>query len=232
MISATPTDKPANPYRVSLGSPPGNITSLPGTERNLALTIDDGTDSAVVGAYLDFIEDSGIRLTFFPNGINQSWTTHAARLRPLVESGQVQLGNHTWSHPDITTLSSTELATEVTRNERFLNTTYGVTARPFFRPPYGFHNARTDRVLAGLGYTTITMWYGSFGDSSVLTEAQLMSLARQWLGPERIVIGHANHPTVTRLYGQLLDLIRERQLTTVTLDDAFYGPAGRSRLTF
>jgi peptidoglycan/xylan/chitin deacetylase (PgdA/CDA1 family) len=190
----------------------------------VALTIDDGTSSEVVGAYVDFLESSGVRLTFFVNGVNPSWSDHARRLQPLVEFGQVQLGNHTWSHPDVTKLSDRSLADEINRNGTFIRGLYGVDARPYFRPPYGYHNAHTDRVAAGLGYTTQTLWYGSFGDSGVLTEAELMNLARQWLLPQHIVIGHANHPTVTRLYGQLLDLITERQLRTVTLDDIFTRP--------
>ena len=35
------------------------------------------------------------------------------------------------------------------------------------------------------------------------------------------MLGHANHPTVTHLYGQLVELIRTRNLTPVTLDEAF-----------
>ena len=206
------------------GRPPSFLNSLPGTGRQLALTVDDGVDSAVVGAYLDFIESAGIRLTFFLNGINPSWTEHAKQLRPLVESGQVQLGNHTWSHPDITKLADKTLTEEIKSNDTFIRNTYGVDARPYFRPPFGFHNAHTDHVLAGLGYTTQTLWYGSFGDSGLITEDQLMTLARQWMLPQHIVIGHANHPTVTHLYGQLLDLIRERQLELVTLNDIFDTP--------
>jgi peptidoglycan-N-acetylglucosamine deacetylase len=36
-----------------------------------------------------------------------------------------------------------------------------------------------------------------------------------------IVIGHLNHPSVTHVYGQLVDLIRARRLRTVTLDDVY-----------
>ena len=35
------------------------------------------------------------------------------------------------------------------------------------------------------------------------------------------MIGHANHPPVTHVYGQLVDIIRERNLSMVTLDDVF-----------
>ena len=213
----------------SLASVPRLINALPGAGSTVAITVDDGTDSAVVGAYLDFAEASGVRLTFFLNGINRSWTDHREQLRRLVDSGQVQLGNHTWSHPDITGLSegASRLRSSGTRSSS--TTPTGSPRDRSSARPSAITTARTDRVCADLGYPSITMWYGSFGDSSLLSEAELMALARQWLTAHRVVIGHANHPTVTHLYPQLLDLIRSRGLTTVTLDDAFFGPAGRDR---
>ena len=85
-------------------APKGVLTRLPGDGNQLALTIDDGTSMPVVAAFAEFCRDTGVRLTFFPNGVNRSWTDNAAILRPMVDSGQIQLGNHTWSHPRITTI--------------------------------------------------------------------------------------------------------------------------------
>jgi len=86
----------------------------------LALTVDDGVNSEVVRLYTQFAKDTGVRLTYFVNGVNQSWTENRDLLRPLVESGQIQLGNHTWSHPDLTTISTSAVAEQITRNHRFL----------------------------------------------------------------------------------------------------------------
>ena len=82
----------------------GTLWSLPGNGDLLALTLDDGVDSDVVGMYTQFAKDTGLRLTYFVNGRYSSWADNQALLRPLVESGQIQLANHTWSHPDLTTL--------------------------------------------------------------------------------------------------------------------------------
>jgi peptidoglycan/xylan/chitin deacetylase (PgdA/CDA1 family) len=104
-----------------------------------------------------------------------------------------------------------------------------VTGKPFIRPPYGDRNRYVDGLAANLGYTAITTWYGTFGDSGLITQAVLLDLAKQWLRPQAVVIGHANHPTVTHLYGPIIDIIRSRHLQTVTLDDAWYGAKGRDR---
>jgi hypothetical protein len=49
-------------------------------------------------------------------------------------------------------------------------------------------------------------------------------MANKYFNPQAIVIGHLNHLPVTHVYGQLVDVIRSRQLRTVTLDDVFLRP--------
>jgi peptidoglycan/xylan/chitin deacetylase (PgdA/CDA1 family) len=206
--------------------PRGAVSRLPGSGTNLALTIDDGVNSEVVAAFIALAERTGIRLTFFPNGRYRSWQDNAAALRPLVDSGQIALGNHTWSHPDVTTLDDRALAEEIRRNKQFLWSTYGVRT-PFFRPPYGAHNAHTDAVAADLGHPTIALWNGTLDDSTVIPPARLLAAARQWFTPQRIVIGHANHRPVATVFGELVALIEERRLQTVTLADVWASPAAR-----
>jgi hypothetical protein len=49
-------------------------------------------------------------------------------------------------------------------------------------------------------------------------------MANKYFNPQAIVIGHLNHLPVTHVYGQLVDVIRSRNLQTVTLDDVFVKP--------
>jgi peptidoglycan/xylan/chitin deacetylase (PgdA/CDA1 family) len=219
----TPTDSPApvpivKKYPITPGK---TITGLPGDGNLMAWTVDDGVSSNVVGAYAQFAHDSGIRLTFFLNGVNASWTDNAPALRPLVESGQVQMANHTWDHADLTGLSDAGIAQELQHNAEFIRNTYGVEAAPFYRPPYGYINHRVASVASSIGYAAPVMWYGSLADSGLLSPQQIVANANQWFLPQHIVIGHANYDPVTQVYGQLLDILRERRLRTVTLRDVF-----------
>jgi peptidoglycan/xylan/chitin deacetylase (PgdA/CDA1 family) len=93
-----------------LPAPTGVVDQLPGDGTSLALTIDDGTSSEVVGSLCRFVRDSGVRLTFFPNGRYSSWEENGDVLQPLIDSGQVAMGNHTWSHLDLTTLPDDQVA--------------------------------------------------------------------------------------------------------------------------
>ncbi|WP_375486741.1 polysaccharide deacetylase family protein [uncultured Mycobacterium sp.] len=197
----------------------GVLTRLPGSGNQLALTVDDGASVPVVGAFAQFCRDSGTRLTFFVTGAHSSWSVNAPALRPMVDSGQVQMANHTWSHPYLNRIGLGAVADQIRRNADFLQSTYGVDGTPYFRPPYGVHNADIDRVAADQGYTTITMWSSSLGDSAPESEASLIANASNSFQPQQIVLAHANLPTITRCYPALLDLIHSRDLQTVTLND-------------
>lgn len=210
------------PLPTAHGSAPvGVLTRLPGDGTQLALTVDDGCSSADVAALGRFCADTGMRLTFFVNGINPSWTVNAPLLQPMVSAGQIQLGNHTWSHPDITRISSAELSTQIDRNADFLRNTYGVDGTPYFRPPFGRHNADTDRIAADHGYSTITLWSAAIGDSRPIDETTMLANAQGCLRAQQIVLAHANLPPISHILPKLADIIAAHGLQTVTLNDVF-----------
>jgi peptidoglycan/xylan/chitin deacetylase (PgdA/CDA1 family) len=214
---------PSRGSRVAL---PGGavLDKLPGNGDLVAWTVDDGVNTDVVRLYTQFAKDTGVRLTYFVTGAYRSWTDNSALLRPLVESGQIQLANHTWTHPDLTKLSPSQIADELGRTDAFLQNTYGVDAAPYFRPPYGHHDAVVDAVAADLGYQVPTLWSGDLRDSAPISEDQIVEQAHQFFTAQNIVIGHLNHPPITHVYGQLVDIIRSRRLRTVTLNDVFLRP--------
>jgi len=221
-LPAIPRARPGA-ARTELSAPGG-----PGSTLEVALTIDDGASRETVAGYVAFAERTGIPITFAPNGCYHSmWNPHADRLRPLIEAGQVQITNHTYTHLDMPSHGDSAIRADIERNEDWIEKTFGTTARPWFRPPFGKHSPRTDAVAGELGYTRILMWEGSFGDSRLLTPRVLLEQAQQWLTGGRIVLGHANHPTVTHLFDRLLEIIDARRLQPVTLDTMF----GTSRAT-
>ncbi|WP_459327905.1 polysaccharide deacetylase family protein [Arthrobacter tecti] len=210
-----------SPALVRVPAPQNVITGLPGEGNLLAWTVDDGTDPSVVAAYAEFAATTGARLTLFATCVYPAWERNVQALKPLVDSGQVQLANHTWSHPDLTSLTHQGVVDELQRAHDRIGELFGVDARPFFRPPYGYYNEHVLQAAASIGYTTPALWYGSLADSAPLTEQQIIDNAKQWFLPQHIVIGHLNFDPVTRVFPELRALIRERALTTVTLNDVF-----------
>ena len=214
-----PYFEPPRLTRVAL--PGATLSSLPGAGNLLALTVDDGASSKVVGAYTELCRRTGMRLTFFVTAKFDSWRENAAAMRPLVESGQLQLGNHTMSHPDLTKLSTGAIQSELVGCGDFIRSTFGVDAAPYFRPPYGYLNPHVQSAAREVGYSQPVLWYGTLSDSGLITEAQVLDFAQKWFLAQHIVIGHANYDPVTHVFDQLTELIRDRQLQPVTLDDVF-----------
>jgi peptidoglycan/xylan/chitin deacetylase (PgdA/CDA1 family) len=230
--TAPPPPPPPPPTLPPIPSPrpgPAVVVSQALTSTSqIAITIDDGFCEECVAGYVDFAERTGVKLTFSPNGTySDIWNRYASRLRPLIAAGQVQMGNHTWSHANLLNLSDAGIRTEIQRNEDWLQSVFGVTGRPWFRPPYGYRNARTDAAAASIGYTRIVMWNATLGDATLETPDVLMGLASKWIKAGAILLGHANYPTVIHLFDQLQALIAGRGLQPVTLDAMF----GTSRAT-
>jgi peptidoglycan-N-acetylglucosamine deacetylase len=196
--------------------------------KQIAITIDDGFCAECAQAYATLAQSTGIHLTFNPNGCyGEIWTPLAETLKPLIEAGQVQIGNHTFNHSWLTHLTDSQITAELEQNEEWIQQTYGITARPWWRPPYGAHDERTDELAASLGFTSVLMWNGSYGDSTAIKPAEILNLARQYSQPGVIMLGHANYPEVTSIFPQLAEILTSRGLQPVTLDEMF----GTSRST-
>jgi peptidoglycan-N-acetylglucosamine deacetylase len=196
--------------------------------RQVAITIDDGYCAECAQAYAALAQATGVHITFNPNGCySEIWNPLARTLGPLIEAGQVQIGNHTFNHWWLTDLSDSQITAQLEQNEEWIEQTYGITARPWWRPPYGAYDERTNELAAAIGYTNAVMWNGSYGDSTPLRPRAILALARQYLHPGVIMIGHANHPEVTSIFPQLAEIVAARGLHPVTLDEMF----GTSRST-
>jgi peptidoglycan-N-acetylglucosamine deacetylase len=211
----------APPTLTRVKLPGGTLTGLPGEGNLVALTVDDGADADVIAAYAEFAARTGMRFTFFVTAQYEGWRTHAAAIREQVEQGRIQIGNHTWTHPDLTKLGAGAVRSELDRTGDFIQQTFGVDARPYYRPPFGYISSGVTSAARASGWGQPVLWYGSLSDSGPQSDEQEMQFARQWMLPQHIVIGHANFPAVTHVMDQIAQLIVDRKLQPVTLNDVF-----------
>jgi hypothetical protein len=65
------------------------------------------------------------------------------------------------------------------------------------------------------------MWNSTLEDNRLLTADELVDAADRWFAAQAIVVGHANQVTITKVYDELLELIADRGLETVTLADVW-----------
>jgi len=200
----------------------GPQTGLPGEGKYIAWTVDDGADPEVVRAYAEFSRRTGTRLTFFINGQYPAFRQHRDLLLPLVKSGQLQIANHTYSHAALTSLTDEQIVQELTRNDEEIRQLFGVSSKPYFRPPYGYYDARVLEAAASCGFTRPVLWYGSLADSSDISSAEVYAYAEKYALAQHIVIGHLNYRGVVSELDHIRALLDRRGLTTVTIRD-YYG---------
>ena len=200
----------------------GPQTGLPGEGKYIAWTVDDGADPEVVRAYAEFSRRTGTRLTFFINGQYPAFKQHRELLLPLVKSGQLQIANHTYSHPALTSLTDEQIVRELTRNDEEIMRLFGVSSKPYFRPPYGYYDARVLAAAASCGFTRPVLWYGSLADSSNISSAEVYAYAEKYALAQHIVIGHLNYRGVVSELDRIRALLDRRGLKTVTIRD-YYG---------
>lgn len=200
----------------------GPQTGLPGEGKYIAWTVDDGADPEVVRAYAEFAHRTGTRLTFFINGQYPAFKQHRDLLLPLVKSGQLQIANHTYSHAALTSLTDEQIVQELTRNDEEIRRLFGVSSKPYFRPPYGYYDARVLVAAASCGFTRPVLWFGSLADSSNISSAEVYAFAEKYALAQHILIGHLNYRGVVSELDRIRALLDRRGLKTVTIRD-YYG---------
>jgi peptidoglycan/xylan/chitin deacetylase (PgdA/CDA1 family) len=112
----------------------------------VALTFDDGPGPQTLDVLEELQREHAVA-TFFVMG------SHAVSdpdvVRALYKAG-MQIGNHTWTHPQLARLSASKQLSELKRTQDEIASIIGVRPR-FFRPPYWSWNYLTTREGAELG---------------------------------------------------------------------------------
>ena len=101
-------------------------------KKRIALTFDDGPDERFTPKLLDILHQYQVSATFFIIGLNGD--LYPALLQRIVDNGH-EIGNHTFTHPNVATASQQQLRLEVNATERLFESRLGLRSL-LFRPPY------------------------------------------------------------------------------------------------
>lgn len=208
---------------------PGIGNSLVGDGKYVAWTVDDGASPEAIRGYAEFSKRTNTRLTFFINASYTGFKEHVSLLRPLVQSGQIQVANHTYSHADLTTLDAEGVKEELQRNEDEIMSMFGVSSKPYFRPPYGRYNDAVLKAAGEIGFTRPVMWNGTTGDEAKTSSRVIYMRCIRYMLPQQIVLGHLNYETIIPILDKVKGLIDDRGLTAVTVRD-YYGDASEEEI--
>jgi len=153
-VTATRTQPPAGASRlVRNGSRSSNA---------IALTFDMGGRVDPALDIMNWLIANNVKATIFPTGsMVQNRNTDAGRqVLALVAAnpGLFELGNHSYSHPDFTTITEAQIREELARTEAAVAAYTTLSMQPRFRPPFGAYDARVLSAVGAAGYAQTLMW--------------------------------------------------------------------------
>jgi cellulose synthase/poly-beta-1,6-N-acetylglucosamine synthase-like glycosyltransferase/peptidoglycan/xylan/chitin deacetylase (PgdA/CDA1 family)/spore germination protein YaaH len=98
----------------------------------VAISFDDGPDPQWTPKILDILKQKGVKAAFMMIGAEAQ--ENVGLMRRVLREGH-EIGNHTYTHPDISEISSRQLELEINLTGRLFASKLGVQPH-YFRPPY------------------------------------------------------------------------------------------------
>ena len=177
----------------------------------IALTFDDGP-GPYTAHLLDILDQHGAKATFFLIGSKVS--AQADVLRRMHSRGH-QLGNHSWSHPELPKLPVNQIASEIDRTNDAIKQATGVTPS-ILRPPYGAVNGIVLEQIRARGMSSI-LWSVDTRDWADRNSQIVCSRAVAGAHPGAIILMHDIHQTSVGAVPCILSALKQQGYSFVTV---------------
>lgn len=130
------------------------------SQKELYLTFDNGYENGFTIKILDVLKEKKVPATFFVTG--HYVKSEASLLQRMVNEGHL-IGNHSWSHPDMTQLTTAKIKEELERVKDEVGQVTGQNKMAYLRPPRGIFSEKLLAVSNELGYTNV-FWSIAYKD--------------------------------------------------------------------
>ena len=177
----------------------------------IALTFDDGP-GPYTAHLLDVLDQYGAKATFFLIGSKVS--SQANVVRSIHARGH-QLGNHSWSHPELPKLPVDQIAGEIDRTNDAIKQATGVTPS-ILRPPYGAVNGVVLEQLRLRGMSSI-LWSVDTRDWADRNSDIVCSRAVAGARPGAVILMHDIHQTSVGAVPCILSALKQQGYSFVTV---------------
>jgi peptidoglycan/xylan/chitin deacetylase (PgdA/CDA1 family) len=191
----------------------------------VALTFDDCDSPSNISAVLKILKTNGIKATFFVMG--EAAADNPDSIRSISNAG-MEIGNHSYSHPDLTTLSSSSIQSQLNKSDNAINNATGKSTKPLFRPPYGSYNNSVLNSAGSIGYTRAIMWNIDTVDWSGASANLIYSRVVNNISPGSIVLMHCNLEAVNTKYAlqNIINNLSSRGYSFATVSQLLAGSRG------
>jgi peptidoglycan-N-acetylglucosamine deacetylase len=169
----------------------------------IAMTFDDGPSAENTPRLLEMLKQRNIKATFFL--IGQNVVSNPDLVRRILAEGH-EIGNHSWTHPQLSKLSDDRVTAEITKTQDAIKDASGFTPA-LLRPPYGAITPRQREWIQNRFGLSIILWSVDPFDwkrpgASVITQ-RILSQTR----PGAIILSHDIHKQTVDAMPATLDAL-------------------------
>lgn len=123
--------------------------------KQIAMTFDDGPCEKYTPEILEILKNNNVKATFFVIGKNAEKNPEI--LKKVYNDGH-EIGNHTYSHPNLRFITNEQFADEISRTQSIITEITGYTPT-LFRPPGGYlSNSIVDKITSNNCKTVLWSW--------------------------------------------------------------------------
>jgi peptidoglycan/xylan/chitin deacetylase (PgdA/CDA1 family) len=201
------------------------VRRIDGAGRRVALTFDDCNEGAAWARILDVLASRRLKASFFCLGTEVG--EHAALARRTLREGHT-VGNHTWNHKLLPSLSAAEVREQLRRSESPWWQLAKASPLPWLRPPYGAVDGTSLAAIGSAGYRHTVLWDV---DPQDWRRPGAATIAQRAVGPARagsIILLHVIAPTAEALPSIVAGL-ESKGLRPVSLDELVRAGRASSR---
>ena len=173
-------------------------------KKEIYITFDAGFENGNTAQILDALKKHNVKATFFLVG--NYLETQPELVKRMVEEGHT-VGNHTYSHPDMSKISDTvSFCAELQKNEALFEAITGQAMSKLYRPPQGKFCESNLQMACDLGYSTV-FWSLAYVDWYVddqPTKEQAFEKLLPRIHPGAVVLLHSTSSTNAQILDELL----------------------------
>lgn len=201
-------------------APATTVTRGPTDRPRIALTFDDNNQPARARALIDVLERYDVPATMFV--IGSAVGAYPSITRAIAEGG-FEVGDHSQSHPVLTSLSWTSLLREVGAGTAAFNRATGRRTVPLMRPPYGSTNGTVAAAAGDKGFLYVVLWDVDTNDWKGLSASTIRDHVLSHAHNGAIVLMHLSAPNTAAALPGIITGLRNRGYELVTVSALLKG---------
>lgn len=191
-----------------------DLTGIDTTKPMIALTFDDGP-GAGTEKILQILQENDAKATFFEVGT--SIQNYPELSKKLADAG-MQMASHTWDHPDMTSLSDSEIEKTLSKTAAEMEKATGGTTPSALRPPYG---AVDDNVKSQVNLPIILWSIDTLDWSSRDADAICQKVDAADPGDGDIILFHDIYESTADAVARLVPQLKAKGFQLVTVEQMF-----------